>query len=93
MILSNEQLEEVTEFAQSLMTRKEVALILGVNATEFIEAANKPDDPIYQAYMKGYLQTRAAIRKSVVTHASAGSSPAQTLAVSFMEDIEMEQYD
>lgn len=93
MTLSTEQLKEIEELAANLMKRSEIAIILGLDSTLFAKASKKPGTDVFNAFQRGYLITKSKIKKSIVSHATAGSSPAQTLSEKFFTEIEMEELD
>ncbi len=88
--LTTEELEQLTDLAGRLLPIHDIATILEMEEDYLAIQLSIKDSPIAQAYNRGYLQTKAQIRKSVVDLAIAGSSPAQTLALKFIAEVEFE---
>lgn len=62
------ELEQIEAFAQFQFTQKEVAVLMGRSELNGTHAT---------AYLRGRLKAEAEVRKSILHHAKAGSSPAQ----------------
>ncbi|AWW31840.1 hypothetical protein DN752_17825 [Echinicola strongylocentroti] len=82
-MVNEEQLEEVEELAGCFFTEEEILEIIG------LETANQA---IRRAIRKGLLKQEAALRKSIIDLAVAGSSPAQTLAFKMLESVKRKEY-
>ena len=61
-------LKQIEDFARLQFTREEVATMVGVTVFSPAHAT---------AYMRGRLLAEAEVRKSILYHAKAGSTPAQ----------------
>lgn len=85
--LTADQLVELEELAASLMSKRDIATIMQLDPCAFNHALEHQQE-VSEAYRRGYLRTKAAVRKSVVALASQGSSPAQNMAAAFMNEIE-----
>lgn len=88
MELNEEQIKSIEEMAAALMSPREIAILLDVEADQrdlFADMCiNHQRSPAYQAYQKGKLQTKLEIRKTVVKLAKAGSPAAEPLADKYM---------
>lgn len=83
-------LDAIEQFASCSMSIKEVALIVGEDEKEFIQAAADPKSEIFKAYKKGELQTKAKINAAIIKMAERGSNPAQIMAKKMMEHTTIE---
>ena len=90
IILSEEQLLQVEEMAGALLPADEIAILLLGTASEqsaFVNICrNQADNPIYQAFHRGRLQTKFELRKMVVRLAKAGSPAAEPLADKYLKE-------
>lgn len=82
-MVSKEQLEEIEALAGCFFTEEEILEITG------LEISN---NEIQRAIRKGQLKQEAALRKSIIELAVAGSSPAQTLAFKMLESVKRKEY-
>lgn len=87
MTFTPEQLAELEDLAECLMPKADIAKIMGIDPFTFSQLL-ETNNEIKTAHLRGHLKAKAAIHKSVVNLAKAGSSPAQNLAVSFVREIE-----
>lgn len=79
--LSQETLEQITLLAECQMGIEEIAAITGNHSEAFLLAALDDTSAIYKAIKKGRLKAKAAIYKSIMDCAKAGSHPAQQIAL------------
>ena len=93
MTLTEEQLSDLTEHAGNLMKRSEICIIMGIDLNEFNDELENPESLVYEAYHRGILLTKEGVRKSVITLAKSGSSPAQTMAEKFLREVDSEKYE
>lgn len=84
MDLSSSELEQLEDLSYSLMTLKDIAVVLELDETQFAEAALNPGNPVHAAYHRGKLRAKASIQKAIVEAAHSGSTPAQKLAFDLM---------
>lgn len=91
MELSEEQLKQVTEWAQMLFTPEEIAIVLQVDTGKMQDNINSRQGLVYAAYKRGQLLTIGKIRKAIIELAESGSSPAQTLAMSMIENLQIDE--
>jgi hypothetical protein len=76
MQLTEEILAEITETAKLLFSVEEVALIVGIPPLEAQKWWKNPNTQFSQAYLRGRLLTEADVRKTAITLAKQGSTPA-----------------
>jgi hypothetical protein len=88
MNLSNDQLAELESLASYLFSPDEIAIVLDVDADQLEDELLDETSTIYRAYQRGKLKSKLELRKSILTLAKQGSSPAQTLAMRILEDLE-----
>ena len=90
IILSEEQLLQVEEMAGALLPADEIAILLFGTASEqsaFVNICrNQADNPIYQAFHRGRLQTKYELREMVVRLAKAGSPAAEPLSDKYLKE-------
>jgi len=82
-----DQLEMLERCGAALTKPKETSRLVGISLDVLSRALLNPDDLIYQAYFKGLENTRLELRERIIAIAKTGSSPAQTLTVSLMQDL------
>jgi hypothetical protein len=80
-----EELEMITSLAGVGYLPKQVAFMLGVSPSTFCKTIKDEDSPESIAYFKGLLSSEYEVRKSIMTLAQSGSSPAQTMAIKIFE--------
>lgn len=78
--LTREELDEIEELAGLHFFPEEILFI--VRPPQEIE-------PVERALRRGRLKMEAEVRRSVFQHAANGSSPAQTLAVQFIQQMRL----
>jgi hypothetical protein len=83
--------EEIEKFAGLLYTPEQVAVICQLDRDAFLAALEDPQSEEYQAYYRGLYLSEAEIRESILTHAKAGSSPAQQMALRFLDEVKISQ--
>ncbi|MGL4519591.1 MAG: hypothetical protein ACRCUJ_07955 [Phocaeicola sp.] len=90
MHLSNEQLEQVREMSAALLPPYEIAILLDIDSHQrslFVDMCkNHEHSTLYTAYQKGRLETKCALRKTVIKLAKAGSPAAEPLADKYMKE-------
>jgi hypothetical protein len=86
-----EQLAEIEEFGTLLFEPNEVAIILGIDTEAFHHELGDPESEVYKAYFRGFLKSKAELRKSIIRFAKQGSVPAQNVMIKMIEEIELNQ--
>lgn len=84
MSYSKEQLELVEELAGLFFSEKDIKII--------VDTPDNAEDTFELRMIRGRLKVEAEIRKSMVSHAKGGSSPAQTLADRMKRDLMIYDY-
>lgn len=84
--LTEEELNNLKEYGAVLMPLDKVAIIFQVNQEEFINEVKNSQTEANKAYYTGFYLTEIEIRKSIISLAKGGSSPAQTQAIKLWED-------
>ena len=85
MNYTQEQLLQIEDIAATGYEPKQVAFMLGVSPAEFCELIRDEESEVSIAYFKGLYSSEYAVRKSVMTLAQSGSSPAQTMAMKIFD--------
>lgn len=80
MKLEESDLLEIEQYAALAFSPEQVEVIMG-----FAKGTVSEEKTAEDAFMRGFLKTEAEVWKSIIEHAKAGSSPAQTLAVKRIE--------
>lgn len=88
-MLNEEQLEQLKEFGAAFTNLADAAMILEVDEFELRMAVSKTKTPEHQAYHGGRLQSEFETRQAIVKQATAGSSPAQVLAMKLINELNM----
>ena len=79
--LKEEDLQTIEDCASCFLTPKEIAIILEFEINFFVSLCNQEGSDCYNRYQRGFLKSEFELRKSIVTLAIQGSSPAQTLSM------------
>jgi len=90
MNLSPDQLEAIEKFASNLIPPKSVANIIEVNEDLFMMELKNKDSDAYKSYFKGFYTTTSELRETIIGQAKAGSSPAQTQSLKFLDEVLIE---
>lgn len=77
MDLTDEELQQVEEFAGLCFSPEQIAIILERDEDNFLEEFKKKKSDLRKAYNKGSLMHEAQVRKSIFELAKSGSSSAQ----------------
>jgi hypothetical protein len=91
--LTNDDLAEVKKLSAVFFTPKEIADILEVERTAFVDACNDDTTDVYEAFTGGLLLSEYEIRTSVLKLAKAGSSPAQAMALDLLKKVRVKMMD
>jgi hypothetical protein len=90
MTLNEEQLEQIRTMAAALLPPAEIAILIDIPFDQrdyFCDICkNHRHTEIYDAYHKGKLQTKLALRSTVIKLAKAGSPAAEPLADKYMRE-------
>lgn len=90
MNLTNEQLEQLEEYAAALMSITEIAILMDIPTpvrTQFKVLCRQVDtSPLYKAFHKGRLTTKLELRRNIIKLAKAGSPAAEPLAIKFINE-------
>ena len=85
MNITDDQLEKIQEYAGLFLSPKEIACLLNLPYTEFMECIFNENHPASAAYLKGKTQSIYEIRKKVIDLAKKGSPQAEVLAEKYIE--------
>jgi hypothetical protein len=88
---NKEMLNEITAYAALAFSPVQIACILQLDVTEFIENYKDPFNDYGRAYLAGKLKTEAEVRKAIFTLSKQGSGPAQILALKYIKKQEIEE--
>lgn len=84
MELNEHELAALKRLGNMLFTPEESALSLGIDPDLLLLELKKPASALYKAYHSGRLERELELRESILGLATAGSSPAQTLALKLL---------
>lgn len=87
---NEEQLKLVNDFAELYFTPKEIAVILQVDAEEFLLEMEDESSQASIAFLRGRLMAKASIRKKLFLLAGQGSSQAQALVLKLEQESELQ---
>lgn len=79
-----EELELLEEYASLLLTIDQIALLLGIDATELRRLIRHGKNDHSKAYNRGKLKTIMEVRKQTVEFAKKGSPAAEALVNGFI---------
>ena len=86
MTLTTEQLDEISSMADRLFTKREICVICRLDYTQALEHT-----PFLEAIERPRLLREVKLRDSILQHAEAGSSPAQTLALGLLSRLKISE--
>jgi len=90
MILTDKQLELIEQYAGSFLIPREIAVLIDVDAEEFLmEVINKKTEA-FRSYHRGRLMKKVAVRDKVITMAIKGSPAAEEFVNKYIQDQELE---
>lgn len=84
--LSKRLLEQVTEYGKLLFSVGEVAIIVGISPDNAKMWMYNNGHPFTMAYFRGRLMTEAEVRKTTITLAKQGSTPAVEQVKKYLRD-------
>jgi hypothetical protein len=91
--VTNELLVQIEEMAKCFFDPPNIALALEINK-EFMESQIRYENSsIYKAFFKGWLTSEFEHRKSILSLAKSGSSPAQTMVTTMLERAKLKLID
>ncbi len=88
--LSAKELTQLKEMGSLFMNIGMCALVLEISLEQLVKEVNKLNSECYKAYYTGYYTSELEVRKSVIGLAKAGSSPAQSLAATYLKNCELD---
>lgn len=77
--MDSELIAQAYTLGKLLYSPTEVATVLGLDPDEVILELADTSGEFYRSYHKGYFETDAQLRNSILKLAIAGSSPAQSM--------------
>lgn len=86
MTLTTEQLAEIGSLADKLFSKREICVICRLDYAQALE-----HKPFLEAVERARLLREVKLRESILQHAEAGSSPAQTLAVGLLSRLKINE--
>ena len=87
MNLSDEELQQIEDFASIALPLADIAVILQVNPEELRAAYSEQSNAVRDRYCAGLLRLKAELHKSIKESAIQGSNPAQQLMQKFLDEI------
>lgn len=87
--MNKETLDDIEKFAALAFAPEQVAIICEIDEKEFLEALYDPKSDISKAYHKGVYKIEAQLRSVVFEQALSGSTPAQTIALGYMNELKL----
>ncbi|WP_028665933.1 hypothetical protein [Runella zeae] len=89
--MNQETLNEIERLAGLFMQPEAIAVIIGISSEDFWEELYDTESPIYIHYYRGKYKSEAELRQAIVKLAKQGSSPAQGMAIKFLNEIKTEE--
>lgn len=85
--LSDDILKDIRQLAGLFFSPAEIAVMLNLDEVELCKACRRPGTAAYLAYHAGKLEKEMIVRRSVIDLAGKGSSPAQTLVLKMIDQV------
>jgi hypothetical protein len=86
MLFSEEQLNEIEEMAALFFSPESIALNIECDSDDFTELIQNKIGDAFKAYCSGRLRSEIELRTAIRNAAMNGSTPAQTLFVTYYKD-------
>ena len=86
--MSAPDLVAAEKFAKLLFTDEQIAVLLEMSTQQFRVEMSMGESPLKQAVMRGRLTTEAEVRAAIINAAKRGSSPAQAMAVQYINRVQ-----
>ena len=83
--LTEADFTEITKLAAMFFTPREVAIMLELNIQQCVIDCEIQDNPVYNAFHSGRLQSELDLRTAVLKLAKSGSSTAQQMAFEMLK--------
>lgn len=93
MRLTDEQLEVLGEYASLLFSPREIALVLNLDFTEFIDEITNEKAQAYRVYNLAIIDTKKRLRAKNLKLAEQGSPVAQAVAEQYIADLKVAEND
>jgi len=77
--------QQIEEWAQLQFSEDDIQFALGIDNDKFDDALDDDDHPWSLAIRRGRLKAEASVRKSILTMAQQGSTPAQKQFIDIIE--------
>lgn len=87
MNLNEDQLKAIEDLAYRLITLSLIAVNIGVDEIDFIQAVRTPGTKAREAFYRGYLRQMIETRDALIRSARNGSNPAQIELLHFIQDL------
>lgn len=87
--MKKEILDEIEKFASLAFAPEQVAVIVEIDEKKFLNEMLDNESEIFKAYNKGILLTEAKLREVVFDQAFSGSTPAQNIAKTYMDELKL----
>lgn len=87
MTFSDELLKQVEEFAEGILTPREISLILELNYQELKDEFDNPEHPIGLAYLKGSLKLKYRLNVKNIRFAEQSSSHAMNKVLKQIDEL------
>ena len=84
----DEKLKTITQLAEVLFTPAEIAKAIGCAEVDFLYYLTDSEHPFFKAYYPAYYGKLIELRKTILSQAISGSTPAQLNVISFIREIE-----
>ncbi len=86
MNLNEIQLKDIEELAGLFLCPEEIAILVDIDADQFLEAVSRKRGPAYMAYFRGKTLSKKEIHANVIKMAKHGSPQAEELAREMIQE-------
>lgn len=77
MNLTKEQLDQVRDMAERLISPELIAKALHIDVDVFRALCNDEEEPLHHAYYEGFIQSKIRLNEAIIKSAFNGSNPSQ----------------
>lgn len=88
--IDKEQLDEIEEYASTFLTPREIAILMGLHVSSFLQLLDHEYHPVSIRYKMGKVKAKYKLRKKTIDLAEMGSPQAQIMAEKYLSDLENE---
>jgi len=89
-LLTEDEQTNLSHFAELLFSDEQLAALLEMHPKEFRIEMMKKGSAIYKTVTASRIKSEASVREGVLAMAQRGSTPAQTIALKYVEQMKID---